>query len=205
MATEAGVRERGTVGAPEGLSSDDAAGRLRTEGYNELPRAEKRTAVRILFEVLKEPMLALLLAGGFIYLVLGDLKEALILLHWRLSRSNHGRSGVETERVLEALRDLTSPRALVIRDGERKRIPGREVVRGDVLVISEGDRIAADAFLLRADDVQADESLLTGESGRFANKRYPRSHSHNRSPQVGAFFPISSPGRSLFGAPGLQR
>ena len=120
MATEAGVRERGTVGAPEGLSSEDAAGRLRTEGYNELPRAEKRTAPRILVEVLKEPMLALLLAGGFIYLALGDLKEALILLAFAtLSVAITVVQESRTERVLEALRDLTSPRALVIRGGER--------------------------------------------------------------------------------------
>ena len=69
-----------------------------------------------------------------------------------------------TERVLEALRDLTSPRALVIRDGERKRIAGREVVRGDLVVLAEGDRVPADARLVRSHDLQTDESLLTGES-----------------------------------------
>jgi Ca2+-transporting ATPase len=66
--------------------------------------------------------------------------------------------------VLDALRDLSSPRALVIRDGARIRIAGREVVRGDVMVLAEGDRIAADAVILDADDLLADESLLTGES-----------------------------------------
>jgi Ca2+-transporting ATPase len=69
-----------------------------------------------------------------------------------------------TERVLEALRDLTSLRALVIRDGERKRIAGREVVRGDLVVLSEGDRVPADVRLLEANDLHTDESLLTGES-----------------------------------------
>ena len=54
-----------------------------------------------------------------------------------------------SERVLEALRDLTSPRALVIRDGERRRIPGREVVRGDLVVLAEGDRVPADARAAR--------------------------------------------------------
>ena len=67
-----------------------------------------------------------------------------------------------TERVLEALRDLTSPRALVIRDGERKRIAGRDVVRGDVIVLSEGDRVPADAVLLQCQDLQADESHVDG-------------------------------------------
>ena len=70
----------------------------------------------------------------------------------------------KTERALEALRDLSSPRALVIRDGEQKRIAGREVVRGDILILTEGDRVPADAVLLACNDLMVDESLLTGES-----------------------------------------
>ena len=62
------------------------------------------------------------------------------------------------------MRDLTSPRALVIRDGERKRIAGREVVRGDFIVLAEGDRVPADAVLVQSHDLQTDESLLTGKS-----------------------------------------
>jgi Ca2+-transporting ATPase len=110
-------------------------------------------------------MLLLLLAAGGIYLVLGDLEEALTLLFFvvvvigiTLAQER------KTERALAALRDLTSPRALVIRDGERRRIPGREVVRGDVLVLAEGDRAPADAVLTEATHLEADESLLTGES-----------------------------------------
>ena len=96
-------------------------------------------------------MLALLLGGGVIYLALGDLKEALILLAFAtMSDLDHCGAGARTERVLEALRDLTSPRALVIRDGARKRIAGREVVRGDLVVLAEGDRVPADAVLLQA-------------------------------------------------------
>ena len=69
-----------------------------------------------------------------------------------------------SERVLDALRDLTSPRALVLRDGERKRIPGREVVRGDLVILNEGDRVPADATLTACQNLEADESLLTGEA-----------------------------------------
>src|SRR5581483_7917546 len=95
-------------------------------------------------DVLREPMLALLLGGGFIYFLLGDLEEAAILLAFAgLSVAITVIQETRTERVLEALRDLTSPRALVIRDGERKRIAGREVVRGDVMVLGEGDRVPA--------------------------------------------------------------
>ena len=110
-------------------------------------------------------MLALLLGGGFVYLLLGDLKEALILLGFAImSIVITVIQETRTERVLEALRDLTSPRALVIRDGERKRIAGREVARGDLVVVAEGDRVPADAVAVQARDLQADESLLTGES-----------------------------------------
>lgn len=149
----------------QGLSETQAQSRLKSEGYNELPRPDRRTPLRIVREVLREPMLALLLGGGAIYLALGDLKEALVLLAFAtfsivITVVQESR----TERVLEALRDLTSPRALVIRDGERKRIAGREVVRGDFVVLAEGDRVPADALLIQANDLQMDESLLTGES-----------------------------------------
>ncbi len=154
-----------SYGSYRGLGEAEVQARLRTEGYNELPRPDRRTPLRIVLEVMREPMLALLLGGGAIYLVLGDLKEALVLLAFAtLSIVITVVQESRTERVLETLRDLTSPRALVIRDGERRRIPGREVVRGDVLVLSEGDRVPADAVLLQASDLQTDESLLTGES-----------------------------------------
>ncbi|PZA12063.1 ATPase [Rhodopseudomonas palustris] len=148
-----------------GLSEREAAERLASEGYNELPSADRRTLLGIVLEVVREPMLALLLGGGVVYMALGDLKEAIILLIFAtLSVVITVVQEARTERVLETLRDLTSPRALVIRDGERKRIAGREVARGDVIVLSEGDRIAADAVLLQAVDLLVDESLLTGES-----------------------------------------
>ncbi len=148
-----------------GLSEADARARLEREGYNELPRTERRTFVRIVADVVREPMLALLIGGGAIYLALGDLKEALILIVFALmSVVITVVQETRTERVLEALRDLTSPRALVVRDGERKRIAGREVVRGDLIVLAEGDRVPADARLIACEDLQTDESLLTGES-----------------------------------------
>jgi P-type Ca2+ transporter type 2C len=148
-----------------GLSESEAQARLVAEGPNELPQPDRRTPLRIVIEVLREPMFALLLGGGGIYLLLGDIKEALILLVFAmLSVVITVVQETRTEHVLEALRNLASPRALVIRDGERRRIAGREVVRGDVLVLSEGDRIAADARLIKASDLEADESLLSGES-----------------------------------------
>src|SRR5580765_3389560 len=142
-----------------GLRETDAQARLEAKGYNELPRPDHRTPLRIVLEVLREPMLALLLGGGVIYLALGDVQEALILLAFAaMSVVITVVQETRTERVLEALRDLTSPRALVIRDGERKRIAGREVVRGDFIVLAEGDRVPADAMLVESHDLQTDES-----------------------------------------------
>jgi len=148
-----------------GLSESEAQGRLATEGPNELPQPDRRTPLRIVLEVLREPMFTLLIGGGVIYLLLGDVKEALILLAFALlSIAITVVQETRTEHVLEALRNLASPRALVVRDGVRKRISGRDVVRGDVILLAEGDRVPADALLLEAIDLQADESLLTGES-----------------------------------------
>lgn len=110
-------------------------------------------------------MLQLLLGAGLLYLVLGDLAEALILLGLAvlnviLVTVQEGR----TEKALAALKDLTSPRALVIRGGGRQRIAARDLVVNDVIVLSEGDRVPADAMLVEATHLEADESLLTGES-----------------------------------------
>ena len=148
-----------------GLSEKKVAERLEEEGYNELPSSKRRSIFTIAFEVIREPMFLLLVACGTIYLILGDLQEALMLLGFvfvvmgiTLYQER------KTERALEALRDLSSPRARVIRDGEVKRIPGREVVRDDILVLSEGDRVPADAAILSCTNLSTDESLLTGES-----------------------------------------
>ncbi len=161
-----------------GLTAREAAQRLRAEGPNALPELERRTALRIAVEVVREPMFALLLGAGVLYLLIGSRGEALVLFAFAcfsvgIAIVQEGRS----ERVLEALRDLTSPRALVIRDGEQVRIAGREVVRGDLLVLAEGDRVPADAMLISGDDVQADESLLTGESVPVRKRASPGSAS----------------------------
>ncbi len=148
-----------------GLSEQDAAERLQREGYNELPSAKKRSFFAIALDVSHEPMFLLLVACGTIYLVLGDLREAIMLLGFVIVVV-----GItlyqerKTERAIEALRDLSSPRALVIRGGRQMRIPGRDVVRDDVIVLHEGDRVPADAVLLACTNLSIDESLLTGES-----------------------------------------
>lgn len=149
----------------QGLSDQEVIERLAQDGYNELPTATKRTWLHIALDVAREPMFLMLIACGVLYLFLGDVEEALMLLGFvfvvmgiTLYQEQ------KTERALEALRDLSSPRALVIRNGQQQRIAGREVVRDDLVLVSEGDRVPADAVLLSGTHLSVDESLLTGES-----------------------------------------
>ncbi|HEX7645473.1 MAG TPA: cation-translocating P-type ATPase [Burkholderiaceae bacterium] len=157
-----------------GLSDSEAARRLASEGYNELPSKQTRTLWHISLEVAREPMFSLLLVAGAIYLALGDPQDAAMLLGFVfISMGITIFQERRTERVLEALRDLSSPRALVIRGGRQSRIPGREVVLGDLLVLEEGDRVAADGALVESHDLLIDESLLTGESVAVAKSIGP--------------------------------
>jgi Ca2+-transporting ATPase len=148
-----------------GLSEVGAGLRLDQEGANELPEQKQRSLWAIAWEVAREPMFLMLVAAGSLYLLMGEPTDALMLLGFvfvvmAITIIQERR----TERALEALRDLSSPRALVIRDGVRRRIAGRDVVRGDLVVLSEGDRVPADGLLRRGINLSTDESLLTGES-----------------------------------------
>jgi P-type Ca2+ transporter type 2C len=148
-----------------GLSTSEAAQRLTTDGPNALPNDARNTWLMTLWDAMREPMFALMLGAGLLYVVLGDLQEGLILLGLvlvvvALTLYQEGK----TAHALQALRDMSSPRALVLRDGQPTRIAGSEVVVGDVLIVAEGDRVAADAVLLSGNDVTVDESLLSGES-----------------------------------------
>ena len=154
-----------SAAAEAGLTQAEAARRLATDGPNALPGGGRRTLLSIALETVREPMFLLLLAAGTLYFVFGDLQEGLtlfgfVLVTLGLTLYQEGK----TERAIEALRDLTSPRALVIRDGQPQRIAGRDVVRGDLLQLNEGDRVPADALLVSADGLRVDESLLTGEA-----------------------------------------
>ncbi|MEQ1775827.1 MAG: cation-translocating P-type ATPase [Burkholderiales bacterium] len=148
-----------------GLSTAEAQRRLLDDGPNVLPAAKPRNTFAIAVEVVREPMFLLLIGGAVIYLLLGDVREALVLaasvvVVMGITVTQERKS----ERALEALRDLSSPRAHVVRDGVEQRIAGAQVARGDVLILSEGDRVPADAALLSVNGLMVDESLLTGES-----------------------------------------
>jgi Ca2+-transporting ATPase len=148
-----------------GLTETEARARLAQDGANELPTQKDRGLLPVVLEVLREPMFLMLVAAVALYFVLGEPTDAAVLLGsvvlvMAITIVQERR----TERALDALRDLSSPRALVIRDGAHRRIPGREVVRGDFIVLAEGDRVPADAVLRRGINLSTDESALTGES-----------------------------------------
>jgi len=150
---------------PKGLSHEEAAARLAIDGPNELDTDQRQTLLSLIYSVVREPMFLLLLGAGAVYLAMGDPHEAMILLGFviiimAVTIIQERR----TENTLEALRDLSSPRALVIRDGKPLRVAGREIVRDDLLILTEGDRVPADGKVLEAHELSVDESMLTGES-----------------------------------------
>jgi len=149
----------------KGLSDDEVKLRLNEFGFNELSSTRPKTIFKIILEVIKEPMFILLISCGLLYILLGDYKEGIILLSTILliitiTFLQHRK----TEKALEALKKLSSPRTLVIRNGIEIRIPSREIVPGDIIIINEGDRISADGELLESTNLEIDESLITGES-----------------------------------------
>lgn len=149
----------------QGLTASRAAALLRQFGPNELPARDRRNIWRIAFDVVRQPMFALLLGASAIYLILGEPVDAIALgLFATISVSISVVQETRSEHVLESLRELASPRALVIRDGSPQRIAGRDVVPDDILILAEGDRVPADAILIEGADILADESILTGES-----------------------------------------
>ncbi len=148
----------------KGLTGIKAAELLRTEGPNSLPSSKPKNFLAIALGVVKEPMFILLVACGTLYVVMGDLQEGIMLLGFVfVIMAIEFFQQKKTEKALDALKDMASPRALVIRDGVETRIAGIEVVSGDLIVLQEGDRVPADATILDSVNLLADESLLTGE------------------------------------------
>jgi Ca2+-transporting ATPase len=148
-----------------GLDESEARRRLVDEGPNSLPEDARKGVLRGILAAAREPMVLLLLIAGGLYGLLGDRIEAATLL-----ASVAFVVGIafvqarKTERALAALRDLTNPRALVIREGKATRVASEHVVRGDLVIVAEGDRVPVDATVLECSNLSVDESLLTGES-----------------------------------------
>ena len=149
----------------QGLSTLEVKKLQNQFGLNEIPIQDPKTLLKTLVRIITEPMFSLLLLAGFIYLMIGSVDDALLLLCFiALSIGITAYQERKSEKAIEALKELSSPRALVIRNSRIERIAGRDVVIGDSLILEEGDRIAADAIVLEGHDLLVDESLLTGES-----------------------------------------
>lgn len=151
--------------AYRGLGSAEAAARLLEYGPNELGRKPERGWLHLARGIAAEPMFLLLLAAAALYLLIGDLGEGLLLSFFALTTVGlvvlqERRS----ERALDALRALAAPQVRVLRDGVVTRLPAASLVPGDLFLLGEGERIAADAVLREAAGLAVDESLLTGEA-----------------------------------------
>jgi Ca2+-transporting ATPase len=148
-----------------GLSQIEVQKKLSGEGYNEISLGMKNKFLFLILNILKEPMLLLLIICGIIYFILGSIEDALMLVSFiAVVIGITIYQERKTEKALDALKNLSSPRALVIREGMQVNIPGREVVTEDIIVLKEGNRVPADAIVFSCSNLLIDESMLTGES-----------------------------------------
>jgi Ca2+-transporting ATPase len=148
-----------------GLDEAEAQRRLAQHGPNAVQEKRARGILDIVRGILREPMFLLLLAAAGLYLILGDIGEGLFMTAGAgvtigLVVLQEARS----ERALVALRELAEPFARVIREGNERRIPARDLVPGDLILVGEGERLPADGLLIAGDALTVDESALTGES-----------------------------------------
>lgn len=147
-----------------GLTQAQVKEKIAKEGYNEVPQSGNNF-LKILLELILEPMVMLLVISVVIYISLGDIKEAMLIgFSVLMVISITLFQEQKTQKSLEALKELSKPFAQVIREKTQKTIPAREVVTEDILILSEGDRVPADALILSCTNFTIDESILTGES-----------------------------------------
>lgn len=159
------IKKGNRLYAGGGLSQSTVLQRQEVEGHNDLPSSKPKKTFSFFIDIFKEPMVYLLLGCGIVYFFLGDHQEAIMLLSFLffiigITIAQESKA----ERALEALKKLSSPRALVLRNGIKVRVAGRDVTREDILFLNEGDRISADAILINDSNLVIDESLVTGES-----------------------------------------
>lgn len=148
----------------DGLSTSEAASRLAAGGANVLPESGHRT-LAIAFRQAKNPLLALLLAATFVSLTVGERTDAIIILAIvALSLVLGFVDEYRADLAVRALELQLTRSANVVRDGQIARIPAQDVVPGDRLALNVGDILVADARLIDATDLAADEAVLTGES-----------------------------------------
>ncbi len=149
----------------KGLTSQEVLKARAVHGWNELPATKQAGPWRVLMRQFSSFLVLILIAAAGVALALGETMDAATIgLVVVLNASLGFVQEWKAETALTALRDMLSPQAIVLRDGQEQIIPARDVVPGDILVLSPGDKIAADATLTRAAELAVDESVLTGES-----------------------------------------
>ncbi|QUF82925.1 cation-translocating P-type ATPase [Clostridium butyricum] len=148
-----------------GLNSEEVEKLQRKYGMNELIIQEKPNMLKKFLGVFKEPMFLLLLIAATVYFLLGAPKDgAIMLVFVGFVASITFIQEWKTEKTMNALKDLTSPKVNTLRDGKNILIKSTELVPGDVVFLSEGERIPADCIVLEPSNFSVDESILTGES-----------------------------------------
>ncbi len=159
---------------PDGLSSDEARRRLVQYGPNELQAVQRISPWAILLEQFKNVLIIILLVATVISFFLGHGVESIVIAIIVLFAVLLGFvQEYRAERAIEALREMTAPTATVLRDGQEIRIPARELVPGDVILLHTGDRVPADARLIEAINLQIEEAALTGESVPVEKHAHP--------------------------------
>jgi Ca2+-transporting ATPase len=143
-----------------GLSDLEVQNQISKYGFNELPASNKKNFFDLFFEIMKEPMFILLVSSAIIYVFLGDYREGLILMSATsliifITFFQYRKA----ENALAALSKLSSPQALVFRNNQFKKVPGREVVPNDIVLLNEGDRAVADSILIESNHLWMDEAL----------------------------------------------
>lgn len=151
--------------AVKGLTDGEAFRRLQQNGRNEMKAARKKTKIQLFLEQLKDPLIYILLIAAVVSILLGEISDAaiigtVVLVNALVGMLQEGKA----RKALEALKKLTSPKTIVIRDGVRKEIPAAELVVGDLVDLEAGAQIPADIRLLRSANLQVEESAITGES-----------------------------------------
>ena len=150
---------------PSGLSQAEVTERTLQYGANEIQAAKRISAWEILLEQFKNILILILLGATAISLFLGHGIESIAIAVIVLFAVLLGFiQEYRAERAIEALRQMAAPTASVLRDGAEVKIPARELVPGDVIILHTGDRMPADARLLEAVNLQMEEAALTGES-----------------------------------------
>ncbi|MFQ6057320.1 MAG: calcium-transporting P-type ATPase, PMR1-type [Anaerolineae bacterium] len=149
----------------DGLSEEEAQKRLEQFGPNELRKEEGPSPWSIFFEQFKDFLILLLLAATFVSLLIGEVFDAAAIMAIVVMSAFLGfLQEYRAERALEALKKMAAPEALVLRGGRERRIPARELVPGDIVLVHPGDRVPADARLIEQFNLKVDEAPLTGES-----------------------------------------